>query len=70
MENNNFIKNIKVEDKSWIFALQKRLENKEIEISDLTDEQLQAMIELYEGRIEKKKNKLKEYRNIIMKNKK
>lgn len=61
---NEYIKN-----NNKIFILQKRLKEGLIEISDLTDEELDEIIELYKKQVEEKKNKLRFYRNKIIKNK-
>ena len=65
-----FKESLQVETKDRILALQRNLKEKELEISDLTDKELDEMIELYKGQIEEKKNKLKQYRNKMMRNKK
>ena len=57
-----FKESLQVETKDRILALQRNLKEKQIEISDLTDKELDEMIELYKGQIEEKKNKLKNYR--------
>lgn len=64
-EQENFIQNIKVENKDNIIILQKKIKEKQIEISDLTDQELDEMIELYKGQIEEKELKLKQYRTKI-----
>ena len=58
----NFIESIKIESKDKSLMLQKKLKEKQIKISDLTDEELDEMIELYKNQIEDKKIKLKQYR--------
>lgn len=58
----DFVQNIKVENKDNILLLQRKIKEKQIEISDLTDQELDEMIELYKGQIEEKKQKLKQYR--------
>lgn len=65
IKNENFIKSIKIDDKSKLIILQNKLKNNEIQISDLTDEELKDMIELYEQQIQQKKEILKRYRKII-----
>jgi len=67
IKRNNFIEEIKINGKNSILALQRKIENKEMEISNLTDEQLDEMIELYNKQIEEKKNELKYYREKITK---
>lgn len=62
---NSFIEEIKVESKDTILALQRKIEEKEIEISDLTDKQLDEITELYKKQIEERKNKLKYYREKL-----
>ena len=57
-----FSQSIKVENKDNILLLQKKLKENQIEISDLTDEELDEIIELYKVQIEEKKQKLKQYR--------
>lgn len=61
----NFIENIKVENKDKILMLQRKIKEKQIEISDLTDEELDEMLELYKSQIEEKKVKLKKYRTTL-----
>lgn len=68
IKKNEFMESLKVESKTKILLLQRKLKEKRIEISDLTDEELDEMIELYKGQIEEKKNKLRSYRNKITKN--
>lgn len=65
---NEFIENIKVENKDMILMLQRKIKEKQIEISDLTDEQLDEMLELYKSQIEEKKIKLKKYRTALFDN--
>ena len=60
-----FVQNIKVENKDEILMLQRKIKEKQIEISDLTNQELDKMIELYKGQIEEKKQKLKQYRTKI-----
>lgn len=64
----SFRESIQVESKDKILALQRKLKEKQIEISDLTDEELDEMIELYKKQIGEKKNKLKQYRKKITNN--
>lgn len=61
----NFVQNIKVENKDKILLLQKKIKEKQIEISDLTDQELDEIIEIYKVQIEEKKQKLKQYRTKI-----
>lgn len=58
----NFIESIKIENKEKFLMLQKKLKEKQLKISDLTDEELDEMIEIYKVQIEEKKQKLLEYR--------
>lgn len=58
----NFVQDIKVENKDNILKLQRKIKENEIGISDLTDQELDEIIELYKGQIEEKKQKLKQYR--------
>lgn len=58
--------NIFIENNNKIFVLQKRLKEGMIEVSDLTDEELDQLIELYEKQIAEKKEKVKYYREKIM----
>jgi low affinity Fe/Cu permease len=57
-----FIQDIKIESKDNILMLQRKIKEKQIEISDLTDQELDEMIELYKNQIEDKKARLKQYR--------
>ena len=61
-EKSTFIDSIKIESKDVILALQRKLENKEIEISSLTDSEIEEMIKLYEKQIEEKNNILNQYK--------
>lgn len=63
-----FIENIKVENKDKILMLQRKIKEKQMEISDLTDQELDEMIELYKSQIEEKKVKLKKYRMTLFDN--
>lgn len=47
--------------------LQRKLDNGQIQNSDLTNDELDKMIERYKEQIEKKKNKLKEFRKKLFK---
>lgn len=64
-QQDNFLREIRAETK--IFQLQNKLKEKQVDISDLTDEELDEMIKLYKQQIEDKKQKLKQYRIRIMK---
>lgn len=70
IKKNDFKDSIQAESKDRILVLQRKLKEKQIEIADLTDEELDEMIVLYKSQIEEKKDKLKQYRNKMMKNKK
>lgn len=65
IKKNNFKDSIQVESKDKLLYLQAELKANNIDISDLTDEELEDMIELYKMQIEEKKNKLKKYKNKI-----
>lgn len=62
INNYNFKKSLQEESNDKIIILQRKLKEKQIEISDLTDEELDKMISLYKKQIEEKKNKLKVYK--------
>lgn len=55
MEKDIFLKNIKVETNQSILAKKIKLKTKQIKISDLSDYELQEMIELYKVEIQQKK---------------
>jgi len=59
----SFKKDLKVKSKDVLLFLQRQLENKEIPISDLTDEELDKMIELCKIQIEEMENKIKNIKN-------
>lgn len=63
-----FIENIKVENNDKILILQRKIKEKQMEISDLTDEELDNLIELYKAQIEEKKEKLKKARKRLLDN--
>lgn len=65
----NFKSEIQIENNS-ILLLQNKLENSKIEMSDLTDQELDEMIKLYKQQIEEKKNIIKQYRRLLEANKK
>ena len=52
-------------DYEFVKELKNSTKEKQIEISDLTDEELDEMIELYKKQIQYKKDKLKKYKNNI-----
>ena len=57
IKKSNFKQSLQVESKDKILAFQRKLKEKQIEISELTDEELDEMIDLYKGQIKiKKKN--------------
>ena len=58
----NFMQNIKVENKDNIIILQRKIKEKQIEIADLTNQELDEIITLYKEQIEEKKVKLRQYR--------
>lgn len=68
LDSNNFMKNIKLNNNETILKLQRKLKSKQIEISNLTDEELEKMIKLYQKQIIEKKDKLKYYRMKIYQN--
>lgn len=67
-EKKNFREEIKVKSKDLILALQRKINNYEMEISELSDTQLDEMIELYESQIEEKENKIRFYKERLMNN--
>ena len=69
IKDTNFKENLQVESKNKILAIQRKLKEKQIEIADLTDKELDEMIELYKSQIEEKKSRLIQYRNKMIKNK-
>lgn len=60
-----FVKGILLENNDETRYLQTKLKQNEIEISDLTDNQLDEMIKLYKSQINIKRKKLLEYRKTI-----
>jgi len=62
----DFVQNIKVKNKDNILLLQRKIKEKQMEISELTDQELDEIIALYKGQIEEKKQKLKQYRRKII----
>lgn len=66
-DENTFKEKIHISD---AIALQRKLTDKQIKIQELTDEELDEMIKLYEDQIEEQKAVLKRYREIIYSNKK
>lgn len=63
IKNANFKDSIKVESKERILFLQRKIKEKQMEIADLTDEELDEMIELYVDQIKEKKNILRQYKD-------
>lgn len=70
IKEDSFREGLKVKSKDVILFLQKQLESKQIRISDLTEEQMDEMIELYETQIteidiiiEQKKNRINKFKN-------
>lgn len=61
---------VDITSKEKILSIQRKLKQKQIEISELTDKELSEMIELYKIQIENKKSKLKVYRDKFFRNKK
>ncbi len=59
---NTFKEKIHISD---TMALQRKLTEKQIKIQELTDEELDEVIKLYESQIEEQKAVLKRYREII-----
>lgn len=64
---NTFREDIQISD---AMAIQRKLMDKQMKIQDLTDEELDEVIKLYESQIEEQKAVLKRYREIIYSNKK
>ena len=64
-KNEAFRGNIQTNSNEDILRLQKKLKEKQIEISSLTDDELDRMIDLYKKQIEKKEEKLKQYMKKI-----
>lgn len=60
-QKNSFIESIKIENKDKILDLKIKLKCGQIQISELTDEELDEMIKLYEIEIEEKQKKLEMY---------
>ena len=67
IKKSDFINELKVENKDKIIALQRKLKEKQIEIAELTDEELDELIAIYKQQIEYKKDKLRLYKNKIKK---
>lgn len=73
MEQNNyknvrqeFMESIKTEVNDELLNLQKKLKNKEIQISELTEEQKDKLIEIYNRQIQEKKQKLEKIKQSIL----
>lgn len=56
--NNNFIPNLKVKNDSDIIYLKMKLDNHEIKAIDLTDEQLDKLLEIYTKELLEKREKI------------
>lgn len=74
MEQNNyknvrqeFMESIKTEVNDELLNLQNKLKNKEIQISELTEEQKDKLIEIYNKQIQEKKQKLEKIKQSILK---
>ena len=63
--NNTFKSNLKIDKDLKIAKLEYKLKRKEITISDLSEEELNDMINFYKIKIEAKKNTLKSYRSYF-----
>ena len=63
IKKDSFREGLKVKSKDVILFLQKQLEEKKIKILDLTEEQLQEIIELYENQTNEIKNKTQQIIN-------
>lgn len=63
---NAFIEHIKIETNEKLLALQKRLEEGKITIEELTEEEKDNLIELYDKQIEIKKEKLQNIKDQII----
>lgn len=66
-EKNDFREELKVKSKDVILALQRKINEEQMEISELTDEQLDEMIELYQSQIEEKEKRIRFYKQKLMK---
>jgi len=64
-EKDRFKENIKVENKERIINLQKKLDNEEIKISDLSDNDIVELIELYKNQIQERRILLQQYKMSI-----
>ena len=63
IKKDSFKEGLKVKSKDVILFLQRQLEEKKIQISDLTDEQVEEMIELYENQTKEIKNRTQQIIN-------
>lgn len=52
VEETDFVKSIKAEDKTYIIYLQQKLKSNEIRVEDLSDQELDDMIELYKSQLQ------------------
>jgi len=60
IKKDSFREGLKVKSKDVILFLQRQLEEKKIQLTDLTNEQLEELIELYERQIREKKEKIEQ----------
>ena len=67
VERNKFIEEIKVDGKDTLLAFQRKIEEGQMEFSDLPEDLLDEMIELYKKQIEEKKSKIKYYEEKLTK---
>lgn len=58
----DFKKSIQVESNDRILALKRKLEEQQIKTEDLTEEELDKMIEIYKEQVKQKENKIKKYK--------
>lgn len=65
IKNSNFKDSIKVESKEKILFLQRKIKEKQMEIADLAEEELDEMIKLYETQVEEKERILKQYKDKL-----
>lgn len=65
VKENTFKSNLRIERDYTIEKLDYKLKTNKIQISDLSDTELDEMIELYKNKIKAKKSILKQYRDIL-----
>lgn len=70
IKENSFKEGLKVKSKEIILFLQRQLEEKKIQLTDLTNEQLEELIELYDNQIKETKEKIDQNKRKIEKYKK